>query len=295
MTSRDHSRGGDRVSNFVPRLEAAKLGKTLTRSRSGGERRLRTRGVTTTPAYDAADIRSFFDQCAASGFAEQHGHPRRLLEYRLGLVRSLAQLRPSDVVLDVGCGNGHHLLALGSEIARGTGVDLSPGMIASARAGLGNSPSQAGLKFQVDDAEALKEISDQSIDLAICIGTFEHILDKQAMLASVYRVLKADGRFFCLTLNADYVWYRTIAPLLGYATKHLSSDRLLTRNELAGLLDEVGFHRVGFSRWTFIPRGDMPAAFALLLVALDAIGRRTRLNSLRGGLAACAWKQASQI
>src|SRR6266540_5925825 len=71
----------------------------------------RLRGVTTTAIQNSADIRAFFDQCAASGFAEQHGHPQRLLEYRLGLVRSLAQLRAGDVVLDLGCGNGHHLLA----------------------------------------------------------------------------------------------------------------------------------------------------------------------------------------
>src|SRR5260370_36233870 len=36
---------------------------------------------------------------------------------------------------------------------------------------------------------------DQSIDLAICIGAFEHMLDKRAVLASIYRVLKFGGRF----------------------------------------------------------------------------------------------------
>jgi 2-polyprenyl-6-hydroxyphenyl methylase/3-demethylubiquinone-9 3-methyltransferase len=133
----------------------------------------------------------------------------------------------------------------------------------------------------VDDAEELEGIADQSIDLAICIGAFEHMLDKPAVLASIHRVLKSGGRFFCLAPRADYVWYRTMAPLLGFATKHLSSDRMLTHDEFSALLDQAGFRRIRSAPWTFIPKGDMPALVALLLTAFDAIGRRTRLDSLR--------------
>jgi 2-polyprenyl-6-hydroxyphenyl methylase/3-demethylubiquinone-9 3-methyltransferase len=165
-------------------------------------------------------------------------------------------------------------------------------MIELARARVRRSPGRANLRFEVDDAEELRRIPDQSIDLAICIGAFEHMLDKRAVLASIHRVLKFGGRFFCLTLNADYVWYRTIAPLLGYATKHLSSDRMLTRGEFSALLDEAGFSRNQCVGWTFIPKGDMSAVVALLLTMLDAVGRHARLDSLRGGLALCAWKEA---
>jgi ubiquinone/menaquinone biosynthesis C-methylase UbiE len=250
------------------------------------------RGVVTTPAYDTTDIRFYFDQCASTGSPEQHGHPQRLLEYRLALVRSLARPRPTDVVLDLGCGNGHHLLALGPEVARGIGIDVSPGMIELARARRWSSTWRANLTFEVDDAEELEGIADQSIDLAICIGAFEHMLDKRAVLASIYRVLKFGGRFFCLAPHADYVWYRKIAPLLGFATKHLSSDRMLTHDEFSALLDQAGFRRVRSALWTFIPKGDVPALVALLLTVLDVVGRHARLDSLRGGLCLCAWKEA---
>jgi 2-polyprenyl-6-hydroxyphenyl methylase/3-demethylubiquinone-9 3-methyltransferase len=180
-------------------------------------------------------------------------------------------------------------------VTRAIGIDISPGMIELARARLQTSPSKANLTFKVDDAQELKGIADQSIDLAICIGAFEHMLDKRAVLASIYRVLKFGGRFFCLTPRADYVWYRTIAPLSGFATKHLSSDRMLTQGEFLELLDEAGFRRSRFAPWTFIPKGDIPPAAARLLTALDAIGRYARLDSLRGGLALCAWKEAPPI
>jgi ubiquinone/menaquinone biosynthesis C-methylase UbiE len=252
----------------------------------------RFRGVATTRSYSTTDIRSYFDRCAASGFPEEHGHPQRLLEYRLALVRNLTRLGPGDMVLDVGCGKGHHLLALGHEVACGIGIDVSPDMIELARARLRCSPGRANLTFEVDNAEELKGIADQSIDLAICIGAFEHMLDKRAVLASIHRVLKFGGRFLCLAPRADYVWYRTIAPVLGFATKHLSSDRMLTHDEFSALLDQAGFRRIQSTPWTFIPKGDMPALVAYVLTGLDAIGRLARLNSLRGGLSLCAWKQA---
>ena len=209
-------------------------------------------------------------------------------------MRSLARSRPTDVVLDLGCGNGHHLLALGPEIAHGIGIDVSPGMIELARARLRSAPGRANLTFEVGNAEELKEIADQSIDLAICIGAFEHMLDKRAVLTSIHRVLKFGGRFFCLAPDADYVWYRTIALLLGFSTKHLSSDRMLNRAEFSALLDKAGFRPIRAAPWTFIPKGDVPALVALLLSVLDAVGRLARLDSLRGGLALCAWKEAKR-
>jgi ubiquinone/menaquinone biosynthesis C-methylase UbiE len=253
------------------------------------------RGVVTTPSYRTADIKSFFDQCASTGSPEQHGDPQQLLEYRLALLRNLARPQPTDVVLDVGCGTGHHLLALAPEVCRGVGIDLSPGMIELARIRDRNAPPTGNLTFKVDDAEELKGVADQSIDLAICIGAFEHMLDKRAVVASIYRVLKFGGRFFCLTPLANYVWYRKIAPLLGCATKHLSSDHLLTQGDFSLLLDEAGFSRVHYAPWTFIPKGDVPVPIASLLTVIDAIGRHTRLDSLRGGLALCAWKEAESV
>jgi ubiquinone/menaquinone biosynthesis C-methylase UbiE len=279
------------MSKSAPGSEPDLEGNPQPRGTGRGRRWLSLGGVATTPSFTTSDIRSFFDRCASAGALEQHGHAQRLLEYRLAIVRSLARLQTADVVLDLGCGNGHHLIGLAPQIARGIGVDISPGMIELAHMRLRSFQMTPNLTFEVDNAEELRGIADQSIDLAICIGAFEHMLDKRAVLASIYRVLKFSGRFVCLTLHADYVWYRTIGPLLGLDTKHLSSDRRLTEDEFSVLLGEAGFGRIRFAPWTFVPKGDMPTAIALLLSVLDAVGRQAERRYLRGGLSLCAWKE----
>jgi len=76
------------------------------------------RKLATKRVYGTADIKKHFDQSAYE-YREQHGAADRLLEYRLNLIRKHGQLSQDDVVLDVGCGNGHHLLAIAGEIKRG--------------------------------------------------------------------------------------------------------------------------------------------------------------------------------
>jgi ubiquinone/menaquinone biosynthesis C-methylase UbiE len=247
-------------------------------------------GVATTAVRDLDDVRGFFDRCAAA-YTEQHGRAERLLAYRLGLIRVHAQLRPDDVVLDVGCGPGDHLFALARELRQGIGVDLSPAMIAAARARAEAVPGASRLRFAIDDANQLAGIRDASIDLALCIGALEHMLDKPAALASIHRALKPGGRLFCLTPDADYIWYRRVAPLLGLPTKHLSTDRFLDRESFTTMLAHAGYGRIATGAWTFIPKGDMPWFAATVLTALAWVGRGAHLPRLRGGLWACAWRE----
>ena len=249
-------------------------------------KKMRWRGVDTTPVRGIDDVRAFFDRCAATGFREPHGRPAQLLAYRIGLIRRHARLQAEDVVLDVGCGTGQHLLAVAPEIARGIGVDLSPGMIELASRKLHASAWHDRLAFQVGDASGLDGLASGSIDLALCVGALEHIVDKLAALSSVHRVLRPGGRLFCLTPDGAHPWYRTVAPRLGIATKHLSTDRFLTRPELESLLPRAGFARIEVGDWSFLPRGDMPLPPRWLFGALDRLG----VAALHGGLRFCAWK-----
>lgn len=240
------------------------------------------------------DLQAFFDQCAQN-YSEQHGHPEHLLNYRIRLLKQFARIHPNDVILDIGCGNGHHLFALADEIGCGIGIDLSPAMIEAAREHLQNSSWQEKISFHAENAEELSTITDHSVDLAMCIGSFEHMFNKSAVLTNVYRVLKPSGRFICLTPNGDYLWYRFIAPLLKLDTKHLSTDEFLSRTEMEHLHKDSGFCQVDVGYWTFIPKGDMHPALGWVLQSLDRFGRLFRINSLRGGLLLCSWKPSTDF
>lgn len=248
------------------------------------------RKLVTHEVQSTADARTFFDGCAPA-YAEQHGDAERLFKYRTGLIRQYAHPGPDDVLLDLACGTGDHLLALAGDIGQGIGVDLSPGMIEVAQQKLAASLYASKLIFRVDNGEELATLADSSVDVAVCTGAFEHMLDKRAVLAHVYRVLKPAGRFFCLTLNGRYLWYRRLAPLLGLETRHLSTDRFLTEAEFVQMLSNARFKHVRAGYWTFIPKGDMPPAIGTVLTWMDGMAKVLRLNSLRGGLLVSAEKE----
>ena len=73
-----------------------------------------------TPVSSIEDVRQFFDAFAPRN-VEQHGHADKLLDYRVSLLVSHARLKPSDRVLDIGCGNGHHLFAMDGAFRTATG------------------------------------------------------------------------------------------------------------------------------------------------------------------------------
>jgi SAM-dependent methyltransferase len=247
------------------------------------------RKLETKTVCGTADIKEHFDRYAHE-YREQHGAADRLLEYRLGLIRKHGQLSASDVVLDVGCGNGHHLMAIAGEIKRGIGIDLSSGMIEVAQTNLASSGWQDKLSFLAENGEALSAVPDNSIDLAMCIGAFEHICDKASMLSGVHRVLKPGGRFFCLTPHGGFLWYRRVAPLLKLETRHYSTDRFLTRDEFVRMLREAGFTRAEARYWKFIPKGDMPKVLGAVFERLEVVGKLPGMNSFRSGLMMCARK-----
>ncbi|MEM8960185.1 MAG: methyltransferase domain-containing protein [Acidobacteriota bacterium] len=239
------------------------------------------------PAHDHDDVAAFFDACAPN-YADQHGDADRLLRYRLGLLRKLAALQPTDDVLEIGCGTCMHLLGLADAYRSGIGTDLSPAMIEASRERLGAHADT--ITLQVDRAETLATLDDESVDVVLCVGALEHMLDQAAVCRSVYRVLRPGGRFALLTLNGGSIWYRHLAPRLGIGTRQLSTDHYLDRRELRDLLTEAGFATVALDAWTFVQRGDLQPPWPPLLDLADHLGRMLRVGYLRGGIQARAVK-----
>lgn len=231
---------------------------------------------------DPKDARLFFE-AAARNYRDQHGDPQRLLEYRLNLIRSLIGQHEGGSMLEIGCGTGIHLFALADEFDCAIGADFSQGMVAQAETIRARHEHADKIRLAVDRAEVLASFEDETIDIVLCVGAFEHMTDKLAVLTQIRRVLKPEGIFLCLTPNGDYLWYR-IADFFGIDSRHLSSDRFVNLAWLREALPKAGLSIMELGHWTFIPKGDVGATLFRILRAIDRLGSIFGLSAWRGGI-----------
>ncbi|MFZ7112369.1 MAG: class I SAM-dependent methyltransferase [Desulfatiglandales bacterium] len=130
-------------------------------------------------------------------------------------VKGLLDPQPGERVLDIGCGEGNHLLLfskLGLDI---NGVDASPYTIEQARKRLGNRST-----LKVATAEDLP-FSDNEFDLAVLINTLEFLDDPLAALREAGRVAKRG--VFIGVLNS-LSWFFLSQKLQGLFKKSLFSQ-----------------------------------------------------------------------
>ncbi len=137
-------------------------------------------------------------------------------------------------VLDIGCGNGKVLEALGARSADLTGIDASAGAIDLAR----QRVPQASI--MVADVEGILPFGDAAFDTVLMLDVLEHLRSPAKALIEARRVLRAGGRLAVTTPNANslmrYVrgrnWFGVADP------GHVS---LYTSFTLDHLLERAGF------------------------------------------------------
>jgi 2-polyprenyl-6-hydroxyphenyl methylase/3-demethylubiquinone-9 3-methyltransferase len=244
-------------------------------------------GLTTLQIESPEQLVAHFDRLAPD-YADAHGRAARLLRYRLSIIDRLIGDARRGTLLEIGCGNAMHLIPLAASFDRAIGTDASAEMVRMARRAAEGSALASRIELSVDPAQRLRTVEDRAVDVVLCVGALEHMLDKPRVLAQVRRVLRPGGRFVCLTPNGDYCWYRFIAPVLKLDTRHLSTDRFLTGGELSELVCGADLSHVRLERWRFIPKGDLPPLLSPVLQGLDLAGRAAHSRWLRGGLALSA-------
>jgi ubiquinone/menaquinone biosynthesis C-methylase UbiE len=108
-------------------------------------------------------------------------------------------LQRGDTVLDLGCGEGRHVISayLEGEI-HSVGVDLSVDDLKTTRDKFNefDVPGNRSASFGLSSADALNlPFADDTFDKVICSEVLEHIPDYAAALAEIERVLKPGGLF----------------------------------------------------------------------------------------------------
>ena len=118
--------------------------------------------------------------------------------------RRYLPLAPGQRVLDLGCGEGRHVIAACAlDGVDAVGVDLSLEDLATARQRMQEFDARGGTDaplFALLAGDALRlPFADASFDAVICSEVLEHIPDYRAALQEIQRVLKPGG-FFCASV-----------------------------------------------------------------------------------------------
>jgi len=106
----------------------------------------------------------------------------------------LGRLAPGERVLDLGSGAGTDSLIAAQMVGEHghvTGIDMTPEMLAKARAAAGEMGA-TNVEFVESEAEQLP-FPDESFDVVISNGVIDLIPDKDAVFAELFRVLAPGG------------------------------------------------------------------------------------------------------
>ncbi len=194
---------------------------------------------------------------------------------------ALAQLKPGEVVLDLGSGGGIDVLLSARRVSPGGkayGLDMTDEMLALAR----DNQRKAG----IENVEFLKgeieniPLPDNSVDVIISNCVINLSADKDRVLREAFRVLKPGGRFAV----SDVVTRGEIDP-------EIRQNVLLWVGCVAGALDEkeylaklaaAGFERASIEPTRIYRKEDALSFLAGKGIDLDAIGPQVEGKFLSG-------------
>jgi ubiquinone/menaquinone biosynthesis C-methylase UbiE len=134
-----------------------------------------------------------YDKTWRNGLAkgkEQRGN----LQTNLDFLAKTNLLKPTDKILEIGCGIGSVVFELSKQGYDITGTDISQEAIAYGLKKYGN------IKLQVQPAEIL-QFEDQAFNIVMSFDLFEHIAQVDRHITEVYRVLRPGGYYLFQTPN----------------------------------------------------------------------------------------------
>lgn len=158
---------------------------------------------------------------------------------------SYLPLEAGDVVLDLGCGEGRHVISAYIEAdVQAIGVDLSLHDLKAAKHKFSDfdEADNSSKSFALSAADALQlPFADNSFDKVICSEVLEHIPDYRGALAEIARVLKPGG-LFCASVPRR--WPEKICWAFSDAYHQVLGGhlRIFRSSELRSEIEKAGFN-----------------------------------------------------
>jgi ubiquinone/menaquinone biosynthesis C-methylase UbiE len=153
-------------------------------------------------------------------------------------------LEAGDTILDLGCGEGRHVISAYVEAdVHSIGIDLSLEDLKTTQEKFADfaEPENREKSFGLSSASALAlPFADNTFDKIICSEVLEHIPDYQGALCEIERVLKPGG-LFCASVPRQ--WPEKICWVLSDAYYQVPGGhlRIFDGNELREEIEQLGF------------------------------------------------------
>ncbi len=222
-------------------------------------------------------LKAFYDDIATNRVGE--------VTERFRIILELVCTPPSTAVLDIACHHGDMLSMIQARLpqARLVGADISDQYVAQTKA--------RGFEAVACDVAAGMPFPDGSFDCVIFGEVIEHLVDPDAALTEIARVLRPGGRLVLTTPNLA-AWYNRILllfgvqpiftetslkvnlgrhlPLLGQGNPTQGHLKVFTLPALREMLDANGFDVATVVGQTFLP-GPVAGALDRLISRIPSL------------------------
>jgi len=171
----------------------------------------------------------------------------RSADYFVAQLDRLVGIRPSDDIMEIGCGVGRVGAVLAERCHSWTGADVSAGMLTHTRRRLARHANVRTVELSGYD---LAPVASESLDLVYCTVVFMHVSEWErfSYIEEARRVLRPGGRLYVdnISLRTGYGWNffqssRAIPP----SSRPPQIGQTSTPQEF-----EVYFQKAGFTDFT---------------------------------------------